>query len=222
MLTEGISTAGAPPLWIMLSNSLLIAIIIAVGKIAISLLSAYAIVFFKFPFRMLAFWIIFITLMLPVEVRIIPTFKVVADLGLLNSYVGLTLPLIASATATFLFRQFFLTIPDELMEAARVDGAGPLKFFRDILLPLSRTNIAALFVILFIFGWVQYLWPLLVTTDSRYYTVVMGIKRLAATADGEPMWHLVMAAVMLAMLPPVLVVIFMQRLFVKGLVETEK
>jgi sn-glycerol 3-phosphate transport system permease protein len=206
----------------MLSNSLLIAIIIAVGKIAISLLSAYAIVFFKFPFRMLAFWIIFITLMLPVEVRIIPTFKVVADLGLLNSYVGLTLPLIASATATFLFRQFFLTIPDELMEAARVDGAGPLKFFRDILLPLSRTNIAALFVILFIFGWVQYLWPLLVTTDSRYYTVVMGIKRLAATADGEPMWHLVMAAVMLAMLPPVLVVIFMQRLFVKGLVETEK
>jgi sn-glycerol 3-phosphate transport system permease protein len=146
----------------------------------------------------------------------------VADLGLLNSYVGLTLPLIASATATFLFRQFFLTIPDELMEAARVDGAGPMKFFRDILLPLSRTNIAALFVILFIYGWVQYLWPLLVTTDSRYYTIVMGIKRLSATADAEPQWHLVMAAVMLAMLPPVLVVIFMQRLFVKGLVETEK
>ncbi len=222
MLTEGISTAGAPPLWIMLSNSLIIAIIIAVGKIAISLLSAYAIVFFKFPFRLLAFWIIFITLMLPVEVRIIPTFKVVADLGLLNSYVGLTLPLIASATATFLFRQFFLTVPDELMEAARVDGAGPMKFFRDILLPLSRTNIAALFVILFIYGWVQYLWPLIVTTDSKYYTVVMGIKRLAATADSEPQWNFVMAAVMLAMLPPVLVVIFMQRLFVKGLVETEK
>jgi len=222
MLTEGISTAGAPPLWIMLTNSLVIAIIIAVGKIAISLLSAYAIVFFKFRFRLVAFWIIFITLMLPVEVRIIPTFKVVADLGLLNSYVGLTLPLIASATATFLFRQFFLTIPDELMEAARVDGAGPMKFFRDILLPLSRTNIAALFVILFIYGWVQYLWPMLVTTDSRYYTVVMGIKRLAATADAEPRWHLVMAAVTLAMLPPVLVVIFMQRLFIKGLVETEK
>ncbi|MBU1336698.1 MAG: sn-glycerol-3-phosphate ABC transporter permease UgpE [Devosia sp.] len=222
MLTEGISTAGAPPLWIMLMNSLIIAIIIAVGKIAISLLSAYAIVFFKFPFRMVAFWIIFITLMLPVEVRIIPTFAVVANLGLLNSYVGLTLPLIASATATFLFRQFFLTVPDELMEAARVDGAGPIKFFRDILLPLSRTNIAALFVILFIYGWVQYLWPLLVTTDSRYYTVVMGIKRLAATADSEPQWNFVMAAVMLAMLPPVLVVIFMQRLFVKGLVETEK
>lgn len=222
MLTEGISTAGAPPLWRMLLNSLIIAVIIAVGKIAISLLSAYAIVFFKFPFRMVAFWIIFITLMLPVEVRIIPTFAVVANLGLLNSYAGLTLPLIASATATFLFRQFFLTIPDELMEAARVDGAGPIKFFRDILLPLSRTNIAALFVILFIYGWVQYLWPLLVTTDSKYYTVVVGIKRLAATADAEPQWHLVMAAVMLAMLPPVLVVIFMQRLFVKGLVETEK
>ncbi|SMQ60300.1 carbohydrate ABC transporter membrane protein 2, CUT1 family [Devosia lucknowensis] len=222
MLTEGISTAGAPPLSIMLMNSFIIAVIIAVGKIAISLLSAYAIVFFKFPFRLLAFWIIFITLMLPVEVRIIPTFAVVANLGLLNSYVGLTLPLIASATATFLFRQFFLTVPDELMEAARVDGAGPMKFFRDILLPLSRTNIAALFVILFIYGWVQYLWPLLVTTDSKYYTVVMGIKRLAATADAEPLWNLVMASVILAMLPPVLVVIFMQRLFVKGLVETEK
>lgn len=222
MLTEGISTAGAPPLWMMLMNSTIIAVIIAVGKISISLLSAYAIVFFKFPFRMVAFWIIFITLMLPVEVRIIPTFAVVANLGLLNSYVGLTLPLIASATATFLFRQFFLTVPDELMEAARVDGAGPMKFFRDILLPLSRTNIAALFVILFIYGWVQYLWPLLVTTESRYYTVVMGIKRLAATADAEPQWNFVMAAVILAMLPPVLVVILMQRLFVKGLVETEK
>ncbi len=222
MLTEGLTSSGAPPLWTMLANSLLMAVVIAVGKIAISILSAYAIVFFKFPFRLLAFWVIFITLMLPVEVRIMPTFKVVADLGLLNSYAGLTIPLIASATATFLFRQFFLTVPDELMEAARVDGAGPMKFFRDILLPLSRTNIAALFVILFIYGWVQYLWPLLVTTDSRYYTIVMGIKRLAATADAEPQWHLVMAAVMLAMLPPVLVVILMQRLFVKGLVETEK
>ena len=222
MINEGVSSAGAPPLGIMLMNSLIMAVSIAVGKIAISILSAYAIVYFKFPFRMLAFWIIFITLMLPVEVRIIPTFKVVADLGMLNSYQGLIIPLIASATATFLFRQFFLTVPDELAEAARVDGAGPLKFFRDILLPLSRTNMAALFVILFIFGWVQYLWPMLMTTDSRYYTVVMGIKRLAATADSEPQWNLVMAGVMLAMLPPVLVVIFMQRLFVKGLVETEK
>jgi sn-glycerol 3-phosphate transport system permease protein len=222
MLNTGLSTAGAPPVWLMLTNSLIMAIVVAVGKIAISILSAYAIVYFKFPFRLLAFWLIFITLMLPVEVRILPTFKVVADLGMLNSYAGLTIPLIASATATFLFRQFFMTIPDELLEAARVDSAGPLKFFRDILLPLSRTNIAALFVILFIFGWVQYLWPLLVTTDSRYYTIVMGIKRMAAVADSDPYWNLVMAAVVLAMLPPVLVVIFMQRLFVKGLVETEK
>jgi sn-glycerol 3-phosphate transport system permease protein len=222
MLSSGLSSAGAPPVWLMLINSSIMALTIAIGKIAISIISAYAIVYFKFPFRLLAFWMIFITLMLPVEVRIMPTFKVVADLEMLNSYAGLTIPLIASATATFLFRQFFLTIPDELMEAARVDGAGPLKFFRDILLPLSRTNIAALFVILFIYGWVQYLWPLLVTTDSRYYTIVMGIKRMAASADADPIWNLVMAAVMLAMLPPVLIIIFMQRLFVKGLVETEK
>jgi len=222
MLNAGLSTAGAPPVWLMLTNSLIMAVVIAVGKIAISILSAFAIVYFKFPFRLLAFWLIFITLMLPVEVRIIPTFKVVADLGLLNSYAGLTIPLIASATATFLFRQFFMTIPDELLEAARVDSAGPMKFFRDILLPLSRTNMAALFVILFIYGWVQYLWPLLVTTDSRYYTIVMAIKRLAAAAESDPLWNLVMAAVILAMLPPVLVVVFMQRLFVKGLVETEK
>ncbi|MCC2613416.1 sn-glycerol-3-phosphate ABC transporter permease UgpE [Neorhizobium sp. Rsf11] len=222
MLTGGMSRAGAPPLWILLGNSLLMAIIIAVGKITISIISAYAIVYFRFPFRLLAFWLIFITLMLPVEVRIVPTFKVVADLGMLNSYAGLTIPLIASATATFLFRQFFLTIPDELMEAARVDGSGPMKFFRDILLPLSRTNIAALFVVLFIYGWIQYLWPLLITNDSRYYTIVMAIKRLAAVADSDPQWNLVMAAMILAMLPPVLVVILMQRLFVKGLVETEK
>ncbi len=222
MLTTGMSTSGAPPLWLMLLNSTWMAIIITVGKIVISITSAFAIVYFRFPFRTLAFWLIFITLMLPVEVRIIPTYAVVANLGLLNSYLGLTLPLIASATATFLFRQFFLTVPDELMEAARVDGAGAMKFFRDILVPLSRTNIAALSVILFIYGWVQYLWPLLVTTDSRYYTIVMGIKRMAARADSEPQWQLVMAAVILAMLPPVLVVILMQRLFVKGLTETEK
>ena len=220
--TGGISKIGGVSLWRLLANTTIVAMGIALGKIAISMASAYAIVFFRFPLRMACFWLIFITLMLPVEVRIIPTFKVVADLGMLNSYPGLIIPLIASATATFLFRQFFLTVPDELMEAARVDGAGPMKFFRDILLPLSRTNIAALFVILFIYGWVQYLWPLLVTTDRRYYTIVMGIKRLAATADAEPQWNFVMAAVMLAMLPPVLVVILMQRLFVKGLVETEK
>ncbi len=222
VLFEGASTLGAPPLTMMMWNSLMMALIIAVGKIAISIISAYAIVYFQFPFRLLAFWIIFITLMLPVEVRIIPTFEVVANLQMLNSYAGLTIPLIASATATFLFRQFFLTVPDELVEAARVDRAGPVKFFFDILLPLSRTNIAALFVILFIFGWNQYLWPLLVTTDSKFYTVVMGIKRMADVADSQPQWHIVMSAVVLAALPPVLIVIFMQRLFVKGLTETEK
>src|SRR5690606_10613084 len=174
MMSTGLSTSGAPPLAPMMINSLIMALTIAVGKIAISILSAFAIVYFRFPFRTLAFWLIFITLMLPVEVRILPTFKVVADLGMLNSYAGLSVPLIASATATFLFRQFFLTMPDELLEAARVDSAGPMKFFRDILLPLSRTNIAALFVILFIYGWNQYLWPLLITSDPQYYTIVMG------------------------------------------------
>ncbi|HHY48284.1 MAG TPA: sn-glycerol-3-phosphate ABC transporter permease UgpE, partial [Alphaproteobacteria bacterium] len=205
-----------------LFNSLVMALGVAIGKIAISILSAFAIVYFRFPFRTLAFWLIFVTLMLPVEVRILPTFKVVADLGMLNSYAGLVIPIVASATATFLFRQFFLTVPDELMEAARVDSAGPMQFFWDILVPLSRTNMAALFVILFVLGWNQYLWPLLVTTDPGYYTIVMGIKRMAEVAESYPQWNLVMAAVVLAMLPPVLVVILMQRLFVKGLVETEK
>jgi sn-glycerol 3-phosphate transport system permease protein len=222
MLGVGISTSGAPPLWPMLVNSLIMALSVAIGKIAISILSAFAIVYFRFPFRTLAFWLIFITLMLPVEVRILPTFKVVADLGMLNSYGGLIIPLIASATATFLFRQFFLTVPDELMEAARVDSAGPMKFFWDILVPLSRTNMAALFVILFVLGWNQYLWPLLVTQDPNYYTIVMGIKRMAEVAESTPQWAYVMCAVVLAMLPPVVVVILMQRLFVKGLVETEK
>jgi sn-glycerol 3-phosphate transport system permease protein len=203
-------------------NSLIMALTIAIGKISISIISAYAIVYFRFPFRNLAFWLIFITLMLPVEVRILPTYKVVADLGMLDTYAGLTIPLIASATATFLFRQVFLTIPDELMEAARIDGAGPMKFFWDILLPMSRNNIAALFVILFIYGWNQYLWPLLITTDASHYTIVMGIKRMADVADSQPQWNYIMATAILAMLPPVFVVIFMQKLFVKGLIETEK
>jgi len=220
VLTE--ERRGVAPFWLMAWNSLWMAVIITVGKIAISIISAYAIVYFRFPGRVLAFWLIFITLMLPVEVRIIPTFAVVANLGMLNSYLGLTIPLIASATATFLFRQFFMTIPDEMMEAARVDGAGPIKFFRDILLPLSRTNIAALCVILFIYGWMQYLWPLLITTDPKYYTLMMGVKRMASVQDADPQWNIIMAAVVMAMLPPVLIVIFMQRLFVKGLVETEK
>lgn len=222
MMFQGVSTSGAPPLGVALTNSLIMALGIAIGKIVISITSAFAIVYFRFPFRTLAFWTIFITLMLPVEVRILPTYKVVADLHLLNSYPGMIIPLIASATATFLFRQVFLTMPDELVEAARIDGAGPMKFFWDILIPLSRTNMAALFVILFIYGWNQYLWPLLVTTDARYYTIVAGIKRMADVADAIPQWNFVMATVVLAMLPPVLVVVLMQRLFVKGLVETEK
>ena len=222
MLGAGLSTSGTPPIAPMMLNSLIMALTIALGKIAISIISAFAIVYFRFRFRMLAFWLIFITLMLPVEVRIVPTFKVVADLRLLNSYAGLSIPLIASATATFLFRQTFLTVPDELAEAARIDGAGPMRFFWDILLPLSRTSIAALFVIQFIYGWNQYLWPLLITTDARYYTIVAGIKRMADAVDGLPQWHLVMATAVMAMLPPVLVVVGMQKLFVRGLTETEK
>jgi sn-glycerol 3-phosphate transport system permease protein len=222
ILGSGMRSAGPTPVGVMIWNSLVMAICIAVGKIAISILSAYAIVYFRFPLRMVCFWMIFLTLMLPVEVRIIPTFKVVADLGLLNTFAGLTIPLIASATATFLFRQFFLTVPDELLEAARIDGAGPVRFFASILLPLSRTNIAALFVILFIFGWNQYLWPLLMTTQEGMYTIVLGIKRMTAAAEAAANWNLVMATAMLAMVPPVVIVVLMQRWFIKGLIEPEK
>ena len=206
----------------MMFVSLVTALLITFGKISISLLSAFAIVYFRFRFRMIFFWAIFITLMLPVEVRIAPTYKVVADLGMLNTYAGLTVPLIASATATFLFRQFFLTVPDELVEAARIDGAGPMRFFKDMLLPLSATSIAALFVIQFIYGWNQYLWPLLVTTDESMYPVVIGIKRMISGGDAQNEWNLVMATAMLAMIPPALVVMLMQKWFVKGLVDTEK
>jgi sn-glycerol 3-phosphate transport system permease protein len=223
VLIEGLgSSSSAPPVGLMMVNSLVMALAIALGKIAISIIAAYAIVYFSFPFRMTFFWMIFITLMLPVEVRILPTYEVIADLGMLNSYSGLTIPLIASATATFLFRQFFLSVPDELTEAARIDGAGPIRFFRDILFPLSRTSIAALFVIQFIYGWNQYLWPLLITTKENYYTVVMGISRMVNVVDAAAKWNLVMAVTVLAMIPPVLVVIIMQRQFVRGLVETEK
>jgi len=203
-------------------NSMVMALGITIGKIAISIISAYAIVYFRFPFRMVFFWLIFLTLMLPVEVRIVPTYEVVAGFGMLNSYSGLILPLIASATATFLFRQLFLTIPDELAEAARIDGAGPVRFFIDMVLPMSRTNIAALFVILFIYGWNQYLWPLLITTKPEMNTIVMGLKQIIPSSDDVANWPVIMATAMLAMLPPVLVVIFMQNLFVKGLVESEK
>jgi sn-glycerol 3-phosphate transport system permease protein len=220
-LGEGTGTAAIGAGRMML-NSLIMALGITIGKITISIIAAFAIVYFRFRFRMTAFWLIFLTLMLPVEVRILPTYKVVADLGMLDSYAGLTIPLIASATATFMFRQVFLTVPDELAEAARIDGAGPMRFFWDILLPLSRTNIAALFVILFIYGWNQYLWPLLITTDQELLTIVIGINRMLAVGDDQAEWQIVMATTMLAMIPPVLVVVFMQRLFVKGLVETEK
>jgi sn-glycerol 3-phosphate transport system permease protein len=208
----------APMLWV----SLVSALVISIGKIAISLLSAFAVVYFRFPGRSLVFWMVFVTLMLPVEVRILPTYKVVSDLGLLNTYAGLTVPLIASATATFLFRQFFLTVPDELVEAARIDGAGPMCLFKDVLVPLSRTSIAALFVIQFIYGWNQYLWPLLMTTDENMYPVVMGIKRMISGGDAATEWNAVMATAMLAMLPPALVVMLMQKWFVKGLVDSEK
>jgi sn-glycerol 3-phosphate transport system permease protein len=206
----------------MLFNSFVMAMAIALGKIAISLLSAFAIVYFRFPFRKVAFWAIFLTLMVPVEVRIYPTYAIAANLNLLDTYAGLALPLIASATATLLFRQFFMTVPEELTEAAQIDAAGPMRFFRDILLPLSRTNLAALFVILFIYGWNQYLWPLLITTRDDMTTIVIGIKKIVATHDALTEWQLAMATAVLAMLPPVAVVIFMQKLFVKGLIETEK
>ena len=218
----GMGAASNAPVGRMMMVSLITALVIAIGKIAISLLSAFAIVYFRFPMRNLVFWMIFVTLMLPVEVRIGPTYKVVSDLGMLNSYAGLTIPLIASATATFLFRQFFLTVPDELVEAARVDGAGPMRFFWDVLLPMSRTSIAALFVIQFIYGWNQYLWPLLVTTDESMYPVVMGIKRMISGGDAANDWNIVMATAILAMIPPALVVLLMQRWFVKGLVDAEK
>ncbi len=222
VLTAGSTRGSSAPVGRMMINSGVMALVIAFGKIAISIISAFAIVYFRFPLRNFFFWMIFVTLMLPVEVRIIPTFKVVADLGMLDSYAGLTLPLIASATATFLFRQFFFTIPDELAEAARMDGAGPMRFFWDVVLPLSKTSIAALFVIQFIYGWNQYLWPLLITTQESMYTTVIGIKRMISGGDAATEWHLVMATAMLAMIPPAMVVILMQRWFVKGLVETEK
>jgi sn-glycerol 3-phosphate transport system permease protein len=221
-LVAGSERGSAAPVDRMLLNSLIVAISVAVGKIVISILSAFAIVYFRFPLRNFFFWMIFVTLMLPVEVRIIPTFKVASDLHILDSYPGLVLPLIASATATFLFRQFFLTIPDELVEAARIDGAGPMRFFWDVVVPLSKTHIAALFVILFIYGWNQYLWPLLITGKESMYTVVIGIKRMIAGGDAANEWNIIMATAMLALMPPALVVILMQKWFVKGLVETEK
>ena len=222
VLTAGTTTGSHAAVLDMLFNSTVMALAVPLGKITISILSSFAIVYFRFPLRNFFFWMIFVTLMLPVEVRIIPTFKVVSDLGMLNSYAGLTVPLIASATATFLFRQFFLTVPDELVEAARMDGAGPMRFFVDILLPLTMTSVAALFVIQFIYGWNQYLWPLLITSEESMYTAVIGISRMLVGGDAANEWNLIMATAILAMLPPALVVMLMQKWFVKGLVETEK
>ena len=221
VLSVGGTSGTRAPVLHMLGVSFVIASLIAVGKIILALVSAFALVYFRFRFKQIAFWLIFITLMLPVEVRISPTYKIASDLGLLNSYAGLTLPLLASATATFLFRQFFMTVPDELVEASRMDGASPMRFFFDVLLPLSKTNIAALFVIMFIYGWNQYLWPLLVSTEEKYYPIVIGIKQMIA-AESQVEWQLVMATAMLALIPPVLVVIGMQRWFVRGLVDAEK
>ena len=212
---------GTVPVWHMLLISAGMALVIAFGKIVISILSAFAVVFFRFPFRRTAFWIIFITLMLPVEVRIIPTYAVMSNLHMINTFSGLTIPLIASATATLLFRQIFAAIPDELVEAARMDGAGPLRFLRDILVPVSVANIAALFVILFVYGWNQYLWPLLVATTPRLDTIAIGITRMVST-EGDTDWAGVMATAVLALIPPVIVVVAMQRWFVAGLTEGEK
>ncbi|WP_353191243.1 sn-glycerol-3-phosphate ABC transporter permease UgpE [Pandoraea pnomenusa] len=212
----------AMPFGLMLGNSLFMALVITIGKISVSILSAFAIVYFRFPLRNLFFWLIFVTLMLPVEVRIFPTVQVISSLGLINSYVGLTVPLIASATATFLFRQFFMTLPDELVEAARIDGAGPIRFFIDVVLPLSKTNIAALFVITFIYGWNQYLWPILVTNAPSMTTAVVGIRSMIGSGDTATQWQLVMSATLLAMLPPLAVVLLMQRWFVRGLVDSDK
>jgi len=222
VLTAGSTKGSSAAVGRMLLNSLVMALAVPLGKITISMVSSFAIVYFRFPLRNFFFWMIFVTLMLPVEVRIIPTFKVIADMGLLNTYAGLTLPLIASATATFLFRQFFMTIPDELAEAARMDGAGPMRFFWDVVMPLSKTSMAALFVIQFIYGWNQYLWPLLITSDESMYTAVIGIKRMMVGGDAANEWQLIMATAMLAMMPPALVVMLMQKWFVRGLVETEK
>ncbi|MFD2265456.1 sn-glycerol-3-phosphate ABC transporter permease UgpE [Lacibacterium aquatile] len=221
-LTQGATGTSNNAAWKMMLNSAVVAMLIACGKIFLSLLAAYAIIFFALPLRMVWFWLIFLTLMLPVEVRILPTYKVISDLALLDTYTGLSLPLIASATGTLLFRQFFMTLPNELVEAAKIDGAGPFRFFKDVVIPLSKTNIAALFVIQFIYGWNQYLWPLLITTKGEMETIVIGIRKMMADNDSITDWGVVMATTMLAMIPPVLVVIFMQRWFVKGLVDNEK
>jgi sn-glycerol 3-phosphate transport system permease protein len=217
VLNDGLSVTGGEPITVMLLNSLIMALGITLGKIILALSSAFALVYFDFPFKKICFALIFATMMLPVEVRIVPTFQVIASFGLLNSFSGLSLPLLASATGTFLFRQFFKTIPKELVDAAKLDGAGPVRFFFDIVLPLSRTQISALFVILFVYGWNQYLWPLVITTETKMATIVMGIRYLAGVADQVPEWHYIMTVALIALVPPCMVVMLMQRWFEKGL-----
>ncbi len=217
VLVQGLSVTGGEPVTLMLFNSFWMALVITLGKIFLALTSAFALVYFEFPFKKLCFALIFSTMMLPVEVRIAPTFQIVAGFGLLNTFTGLTLPLLASATGTFLFRQFFKTIPKELVDAAKLDGAGPVRFFFDVVLPLSKVQISALFVILFVYGWNQYLWPLVITTESKMTTIVMGIRNLAGVADQVPQWHYIMSVALIALIPPCLVVMLMQRWFEKGL-----
>lgn len=220
-LTQGIADIGVSS-GVMLANSTIMALGVSIGKIVISMFAAFAFVFFRFPGRQLFFWAIFVTLMLPVQVRILPTYEVVANLGMLNSYAGLILPIIPSATATFLFRQYFMSIPREMPDSAKVDGASPMQFFWAILVPVSKTTFAALFVILFIFGWNQYLWPLLVTTQEQYYTLLIGINRMLAVGDQQAQWHIIMASTILAMVPPVFVVMSMRGMFMRGMTEQEK
>ncbi len=206
----------------LLMNSTIVALVVSLGKIAISIISAFAIVYFNFWGKQIFFWMIFVTLMLPVPVRIVSTYQVISQLGWVDTYLGLTIPLIASATATFLFRQFYLTVPDELVDAAKIDGSGPLRFLWSILLPNSGANIAALFVVMFIYGWNQYLWPLMVTNSEKMKVVVVGIASTIPSGTQPPEWNLVMAVAMMALVPPVLVVLVMQRYFMHGLLETEK
>jgi sn-glycerol 3-phosphate transport system permease protein len=217
VLTEGLTVTGGQPLWILLRNSFVMATAIAIGKIAFSLISAFALLYFHLPFKKIIFSLILATMVLPIEVRIVPTFQIVAGFGWVNHFSGLTLPLMVSATATFMFRQFFKTIPGELVDAAKLDGAGPWQFFCNILLPLSKTQIAALFIILFVYGWNQYLWPMLITSDPSMSTIVMGIRYLAGVADEIPQWHYIMSMALLAMFPPCLMVLALQPWFEKGL-----
>jgi sn-glycerol 3-phosphate transport system permease protein len=224
VMLEGIGFEGAVTGTRMMINSMILGFGFAIGKIVVAIMAAYAIVYFRMPFADLAFWAIFVTLLLPLEVRILPSYEVVQKMGLLNSYTGLIVPLIASATGTFFFRQFFKSVPDELIEAARIDGAGPIKFFFDILLPLSKTMIAAIFIIMFVYGWNQYLWPTLMTTNEDYFTLVRGIKQIIQVWVGSqiPEYGQVMALAILAMLPPVAIVVVFQSWFIKGLTETDK